>query len=167
MAFVVAAVVLVGVLCVLNMLLTFTVLRRLREHTAELARLAAGPALGGGYDPARLVGQTFPDLEPERPELVGVFDAQCSGCHKHAPEFATAVRGRAALAVVTGTGPEAEALVGLLREVPRVLVGEEAGGLAYILGVTGFPTYLRVGGDGTIVWAGSGSPEGMTESLPV
>ena len=37
MPIVIAAVTIVGVLCVLDLLLTFGVIRRLREHTAMLA----------------------------------------------------------------------------------------------------------------------------------
>ena len=39
MAFVIAAVAVVGGVCLVNLLLTFGVLRRLRAHGAELARL--------------------------------------------------------------------------------------------------------------------------------
>lgn len=42
MPFLVTAVVLVGLLCAVDLLLTFAVLRRLREHTEELGRLS-GP----------------------------------------------------------------------------------------------------------------------------
>ncbi|MEH1166252.1 hypothetical protein V6V47_12780 [Micromonospora sp. CPCC 205539] len=165
MPFLTAAVALIGALCLFNLLLIFAVLRRLREHTAELARLQeqrqAGPAL---YDPTVLVGRMLPELPvgaDERPELVGFFDAACDACHKHAPEFAAAAKRHAAAAVVTGKGQDADDLADLLADVPTVLVGADAVAVTAALGLEAFPTFLHVGLDGTILRAQLTVPEGL------
>ena len=81
MPFLIAAVVLVGVLCLFDLLLTFAVLRRLREHTAELQRLAGRPGFSS-YDPGMLVGHRLPEAaRASGATLVAFFDAQCDTCH--------------------------------------------------------------------------------------
>ena len=88
----VAAVVLLGAVCLLNLLLLFAVLRRLREQTAELARLAAiGPFGKSGYDVGKLIGKAWPAADV--PALVGFFAPGCEPCHLEAPTFAAAAAG--------------------------------------------------------------------------
>ncbi|WP_406314926.1 hypothetical protein OHA77_40745 [Streptosporangium sp. NBC_01639] len=157
MTFLIAAVVLVGVLCAFDLLLTFAVLRRLREHTAELARLAEGTQFIS-YDPGALVGRTLPWADTDtdgvdRPELVAFFDANCDACHKHAPQFAVTARTQAAMAVISGAGPRADDLVQVVAGVSSVITAERADSLVKAVGVEAFPTFLRVGQDGTIVAA--------------
>ncbi|MET8048907.1 hypothetical protein ABZU75_15035 [Streptosporangium sp. NPDC005286] len=163
MTFLIAAVVLVGVLCVLDLLLTFAVLRRLREHTAELARLAGGTRFAP-YDPGVLVGRTLPwtgtdadtDADTDgvdRPRLVAFFDVNCDACHEHAPQFAVTARTQAAMAVISGAGPRADDLVQMVADVSSVITAERADSLVKAVGVEAFPTFLRVGPDGTIVAA--------------
>jgi thiol-disulfide isomerase/thioredoxin len=170
MPFLAAAVVLVGALGLFNLLLTFAVLRRLREHTEELARLRDvrhfDPA---AYDSGVLVGRTLPEFATStgnRPELVGFFDATCSTCHEHAPEFAVVARRPGGVAVVTGAGPGADDLIGLLADVPTVLTGDEAAEVADSLGVQAFPTFLRVDQEGTIVRAQLTTTEGLIAMAP-
>ncbi|MFI6453314.1 hypothetical protein ACIBF6_17340 [Streptosporangium amethystogenes] len=155
MTFLIAAVVLVGVLCAVDLLLTFGVLRRLREHTAELARLA-GETRFAPYDPGVLVGRTLPWTATDgvdRPRLVAFFDAGCDACHEHAPQFAVTARTQAAMAVVSGAGPRADDLVQAVAGVSSVITAERADSLVKAVGVEAFPTFLRVGPDGTIVAA--------------
>ncbi|MER5623454.1 hypothetical protein [Streptosporangium sp. NPDC002544] len=157
MTFLIAAVVLVGVLCVFDLLLTFAVLRRLREHTAELARLAGGTRFAP-YDPGVLVGRTLPWTDTDtdgvdRPRLVAFFDVNCDACHEHAPQFAVTARAQAAMAVISGAGPRADDLVQMVADVSSVITAERADSLVKAVGVEAFPTFLRVGPDGTIVAA--------------
>jgi hypothetical protein len=170
MTFLTAAVVLVGALCLFDLLLTFAVLRRLREHTEELAGLRESqhPA-HAAFDPGVLIGQTLPGFAADadnRPEVVGFFDANCSTCHEHAPEFAALARRAAALAVVTGEGSGADELIKLLADVPTVLAGDEATRLAADLGVDAVPLFLRVNEHGKIVRAQLTSPEDLVAMAP-
>ncbi|MFI1485834.1 hypothetical protein [Streptomyces sp. NPDC020747] len=87
MTFPVAAVVLVGLLCLLDLLLTFAAPRRLREHSAEPGRPRAQPAFKM-YDPQTLAGTTTPELAGEsEARLVTFLDANRDSCHDHAPVF--------------------------------------------------------------------------------
>ncbi|MEV0588772.1 hypothetical protein [Nonomuraea sp. NPDC050310] len=148
MPFLIAAVVFVGVLCLLNLVLTLGVLRRLREHTAELERLA-GQRMFLPYDPAVLVGRSLPEaLTGAR--LVGFFDVDCSTCHEKAPRFAAAAKDEPALAIVTGSASKVGDLLEVVGGTADVITGEDAGLIAHALGVEAFPTFLRATADGTI-----------------
>ncbi|MGW3562306.1 hypothetical protein ACWDSL_00100 [Streptomyces sp. NPDC000941] len=167
MIFLVAAVVLIGLLCLFDLLLTFAVLRRLREHTAELGRLGAQPTFTA-YDPQVLVGIKAPDLAAESgTRLVAFFDADCEACHEHAPEFAGTVA-RAfdnVLAVVSGKGREAEELLAVVG--PDIPVVREAAARALVqsVGLKAFPTFLLVQADGTITQAVN-EPGELTQPVP-
>ncbi|GGP15646.1 hypothetical protein LDL08_37140 [Nonomuraea glycinis] len=155
MPFMIAAVVLVGVLCLVNLLLTFAVLRRLREHTTELERLAGEPRTLP-FDPSFLVGRTLPATATRAvpsPRLVGFFDADCGSCHEHAPKFAAEARPGTSLAFVTGTGRQLQNLVDVVGEASAVVVAEEAAAVAADLGIQTFPMFLRVDAEGRIVQA--------------
>ncbi|WP_128817203.1 hypothetical protein [Streptomyces sp. S063] len=153
MTFVVAALVLVGALCVFDLLLTFAVLRRLREHTAELERLAGRPSFTP-YDPGVLVGRALPEsVAAHAPELVAFFDAQCDTCHEHAPGFAARARGRTALAVVSGEGRRAAELAAHVADDAVVLRDDVAADVVGAVGIEAFPTFLAVGPDGVVVRA--------------
>lgn len=155
MPFLIAAVVLVGVLCLADLLLTFAVLRRLREHTAELERLASGPRTLP-FDPSFLIGRTLPGAATRAvpsPRLVGFFDADCGACHEHAPKFAAVARPDTSLAVITGTGRQVQNLVDVVGEVSAVVVAEEAAAVAAELGIQTFPMFLQADAEGRIVRA--------------
>jgi hypothetical protein len=66
MHFLIAAVVLVGLLCAVDLLLTFAVLRRLREHAQRLGRLSASASAAGngtpGIDRDKLLGRELPEF---------------------------------------------------------------------------------------------------------
>ncbi|MEV4159965.1 TlpA family protein disulfide reductase [Nonomuraea dietziae] len=148
MPFLVAAVVFVGLLCLFNLVLGLGVLRRLREHTAELARLNER-SMFMPYDPAVLVGRALPEAAAGA-RLVGFFDVGCSTCHERAPQFAEAAGKQPALAVVTGDGAKVDDLVAMVGGVSRVITGEEAARLTHDLGVEAFPTFLWADQEGTV-----------------
>ncbi|MET9343729.1 hypothetical protein [Nonomuraea sp. NPDC003804] len=150
MPFLVAAVVLVGVLCLFNLLLTLGVLRRLREHTAELEQLA-GRSMLMAYDPGVLVGRTLPEVAAGA-RLVGFFDVGCSTCHERAPQFAEAAGKQPALAVISGDGAKVDDLLAVLGGAASVITGADADRIGHALGIEAFPTFLRAE-EGTIVAA--------------
>ncbi|MCA2226174.1 hypothetical protein [Nonomuraea aurantiaca] len=151
MAFLVAAVVFLVLLCLFNLVLNLGVLRRLREHTAELERLA-GHAMFMPYDPRVLVGRTLPEAAAGA-RLVGFFDVGCSTCHERAPRFAEEAGKQPALAVITGDGAKAADLVTVVGGVSNVVTGDEADRLAHALGVEAFPTFLRADQEGKVLAA--------------
>ncbi|WP_433436898.1 hypothetical protein [Nonomuraea sp. CA-141351] len=151
MSFLIAVVVLVGILCLFDLVLTLGVLRRLREHTAELQRLAGTSTLMP-YDPGVLVGRTLPQ-DVAGPRLVGFFDVSCDTCHERAPQFAAEAADQSALAVIAGDAGEAGDLVEVVGGVATVVTGEDALRIVHALGVQAFPTFLRTGQDGRIVAA--------------
>ncbi|GAA3654967.1 hypothetical protein GCM10022224_017550 [Nonomuraea antimicrobica] len=155
MPFLIAAIVLVGALCLFDLVLTFAVLRRLREHSAELERLLNEPRTLP-YDPSFLIGRTLPGAATRAvpsPRLVGFFDADCGTCHEHAPKFAAEARPGTALAFVTGAGRQVQNLVDVVGEASAVVVAEEAAAVVADLGIRAFPLFLRLDAEGRIVRA--------------
>src|SRR6266508_1061488 len=99
MALLVAAVTVVGALGVVNLIFSLGVIRRLREHTEILDRLAAG---GGAQGESVMLrpGETVGDfvattMDGERVSrgalvgstLVGFFSPDCAPCEERLPEF--------------------------------------------------------------------------------
>ncbi|MEU5427843.1 redoxin domain-containing protein [Streptomyces olivoreticuli] len=169
----IAAVVLVGSLCTLDLLLTLGVIKRLKEHTALLSKMAAGSP---GRPPVVPVGQEVGDFTAVAvggevltreslagETLVAFFSPSCEPCHEMLPKFvahARAVSGGRdqVLAVVVGTPDRAEEQVAELAPVARVVV--ESGSDAKVsdaFGIKGFPTLLEIARneDGRQVVAGN------------
>ncbi|MEU6957835.1 MULTISPECIES: thioredoxin domain-containing protein [Streptomyces] len=167
MIYLICAVVVVGVLCVFDLFLTFAVLRRLRENTAELDRLAAPRPEFQPWDPKDVVGQTLPELAGGPAErVVAFFDANCDVCHEHAPDFAAEARAfDGAAAVVSGKGPQADELLAAVGgEVPVTRV-DAAMTLVNSIGLKAFPTYALVDADGTITGAAT-SARALASRVP-
>jgi hypothetical protein len=160
MWYLIAAVVVVGLLCVLDLILTLGVIRRLREHTELLANMG-----GGGGPPAVAIGEeigefaTFTvDGESLSREhladdtLVAFLSPDCSPCHEKLPkivEFARATRDRRdrVLAIVVGDADRADPFTAALRSVARVVVEGHDGALTAAFKTSIFPTLLRVASD--------------------
>lgn len=156
-----AAVVLFGLLTSLNVALTVGVIRRLREHTTELAALRnRGGDVGG--DVALPTGETVGSFTAadtdgrqvdlatlgDRP-LVGFFSPSCEPCKERLPHFveyaATRSGGRDnVLAVVVGSVTETADVVAGLRTVATVVVEPDQGPVQKAFGVTGFPAFVLV-----------------------
>src|SRR5262245_16423284 len=113
----VSAVVLVGVLCALDLVLTLAVIRRLRDHTVRLSQVGGGiPELAapgtrlGTFTATSLEGGTVSTDFFTGPTVVGVLSTTCPGCQERLPEFARYLAehaGRPALVVVQGEALEA------------------------------------------------------------
>ncbi|MEU2435322.1 TlpA family protein disulfide reductase [Streptomyces rubradiris] len=160
MAALTAAVVLLGILCVFNLLLTIGVIKKLREYGP------AGPvgAPGKGMTPLR-PGEELPaftavteDGTPVGPSslpdgsLITFLAPDCAPCREKLPElvaYAAADPGRRdrTLAVVVGGPAECEGFVRELSPVARVVVEPKGGPVCAALRVDAFPTTLRVRAD--------------------
>ncbi|MEU0484001.1 hypothetical protein ABZ260_33065 [Streptosporangium sp. NPDC006013] len=169
MAYLAAAAVLIGLLVVTNLILTVGVVRRLREHTAELAALRNGDSGGsdvampagssvGGFDATSVAGLpvTLATLG-DRP-LVGFFSPHCQPCKERLPEFIEHATSRpggrdAVLAVAVGAEEETAELVELLRPVATIVVEPDRGPVQQAFAVTGFPAFVLVEG-GVVVASG-------------
>jgi hypothetical protein len=165
MAFLAAAASIVGLLAAVNLVFTIGVVRRLREHTAELAALRAGGTGSGGGDIALPVGSAIGDLAAtsvdggpvkldmlgSRP-LVGFFSPHCEPCRERLPAFVAhaADRPDPVVAVVVGTTVETGDVVAQLRPVATVIVEPDQGPVQRAFGVTGFPAFVLVE-DGLVV----------------
>jgi hypothetical protein len=157
-----ALVAVTAALCLLDLLLTFGVIRRLREHERRLADIGApprrrlepgspiGPFTATTTDGALVSGATLP-----AGAVVAFFSPTCAPCAEQLPrfvDFAATLPGgpKQAFAVVCGDLMQADPLVAKLEPVAQVLVEDSGGPLAAAFGVFAFPTLYVVDGDGTI-----------------
>ncbi|MFI5488656.1 TlpA family protein disulfide reductase [Micromonospora echinaurantiaca] len=159
MSYLVAAVVVLAVLCVFNLLLSFGAIRRLRQHTELLNRPRHEP---GERDLVRPVGSavgefvaTTVDGDPVSRESVGAaaliafFSVHCPACRERKPDFlagapAYAAAGWTVLAVVVGDPAESAALVTELRPSGAVLVEDVGGPVGEAFSLTGYPAFVLV-----------------------
>ncbi len=130
MPVVVAALVLLGLCCLLNLLLTVGILRRMRTQTGQprsgsLFALQAGSAVGE-------FAVTTTDGEPLTPAsldgTVAFFSANCDACHEILPDFLAYARAQGrdhVFAVFGGGEPDT---VRALAEVAHVVTAELDGG---------------------------------------
>lgn len=165
MAVLVAAVVVVGLLGLVNLLFSFGVIRRLRVHTEILDSLSQR---GPGGEPLAVMleaGSTIADFDSDTvagervsrddlvgTTLVGVFSPGCSGCEAQLGRFveyaAAHPGGRGhTLAVVVGEEANSASYVEQLGPVARVVRESPDGPVSKALAVRGFPAFALVDGD--------------------
>ncbi|MET8039895.1 hypothetical protein ABZU25_03390 [Micromonospora sp. NPDC005215] len=155
---------LVGVLAAVNLLFTFGVISRLREHTAELAKIRSGGARDdsnvalpagsriGDFTAESVDGRPVAlDLLGSQP-LVGFFSPSCTPCKERLPGFLAHAASRpggrdSILAVVAGSPEEAADLVDQLQPVATVVVESDRGPVQQAFAVDGFPAFVLVAGD--------------------
>ena len=165
---VIAAVATVGLLCLVDLLLTFGVIRRLREHT-ELLRSqpvrAERPviSLTTGQAPELFTLVTSGGTVVTGPgglRLAGFFSSSCSACPERvAPFIAYARTNRLAsdevLAVLlVGDGDEPPLYANDLARVARVSVQPFDCLVTKAFGVTGYPAFCLLDADGAVVSSG-------------
>ncbi|TDC05359.1 hypothetical protein E1267_19795 [Nonomuraea longispora] len=169
MQYVVAAVVLVGLLCMVNLLLTVGVIRRLRRQGGS------APAMSEGLSPGERVprfatmttsGEPISDELLGAPALVGFFSPGCGPCEELLPLFVERARGTsdAVLAVVADTGEDCAADVERLAEVARVITEAPQGPVQTAFKVNAYPTVITIGQGGTVVSGGHAMPAEVTAS---
>lgn len=163
----IAAVILVGILCVLDLLLTFGVIRRLREHT-ELMRDRQHPAapsvirLVPGQLPEPVTAVSVdgaPISGPAGLRLAGFFSAWCSACPERVTPFIDYVRSnqiaRDDVLVVLLAGEDGPpSYLDKLAEVAQVTVQSDGNPVGEAFGVSGYPAFCLLDSGGAVVAAG-------------
>lgn len=166
MAVLAVAVVLVAVLCLLDLLMTLGVIRRLREHTAHLDKLLRArtddglPPIGTvvGEFNATAVDGTPVSRESAVDRMVAFFSPGCEPCLEKLPGFAEYASAwadgpRRVLAVVKGSAEEANAMVDLLARVAIVVVEGADAPVSRALGVDATPVFCVVDRAGAVIAA--------------
>jgi hypothetical protein len=164
MPYLITAVVLVGVLGLVNLALTAAVMRRLRSLAERSpARSPAPGMLAPGSTVAPFTGVTV-DGSPvtldglATPALIAFLAPGCRPCEDLLPELVTRA-GRhpaGALAVITAADPgEATGYRHRLDGTAHVVVEDVDGALNRAFSVSAYPTVYLVDGDGRVLAAGS------------
>jgi hypothetical protein len=178
LAILAAAVVVVGVLCLVDLLLTVGVIRRLRVHTELLSRVRgeqggdiAITSLGAGAIPGSFTGQGSagePVTGPAGWRMAAFFSSTCSACPEKVPGFVDYVRARhlerGSVLAVVATADAAEpvpyldslAAVAHVCQVPHGSEPEKA------FKVAGFPAFFLLDETGA-VQAASYDPAALPE----
>jgi hypothetical protein len=166
---VIAAVAVVGALCLLDLLLTFAVIRRLREHTAMLADTRgqglAGPAVIGlspGEAPGAFSAVTLDGQQVDEGaalQVVAFLSTACSICPERVPPLleylaANNVDRASALAVVVGHDGKPAPYQAALAEFAQICVEQEDGEIATAFKVAGYPAFCVRAADGTVLASG-------------
>lgn len=173
MAVLVAAVIVVGVVGLLDLVLTFGVIRRLREHNDILTErlegtgapimievgVAADEFVATTIDGARLTRDQLTDTT-----LVAVMSTTCAACTERLPAFVARAaahpggRQQVLAVVVDGSAQDGGAAddggaVPFLDRLPAVatVVREPVGGpLATAFGISGYPVFALVDAGGVV-----------------
>jgi hypothetical protein len=163
MPFLIAGVVVVGILCLLNLILTFGVIRRLREH---ITLLNAEPAMdtpiigiGVGDAPEPYLGITTtgaPVTPDSNLSVVAFFSSSCSICPERAPLFVDYLKkhhvpAERVMSVVGGHEDKPAPYFASLRAASQVVVEPEDGPLMRAFKVMGFPAFCLLDADGNVV----------------
>ncbi len=161
MGFTIAGSAFFGALCSLNLLLTFGVIRRLREHTELISRLngrrPAGEELSigdliGDFTVESTDGVTLDRASVKSDTLVAFFSPNCDACEVELPAFVahsariSGDQGRP-IAVVSGTPEAAADFVGRLEPVADVVLEPYVKAMTSAFRVRNFPTRLGIGPD--------------------
>jgi hypothetical protein len=159
--YVVAALVVTNVLTLLNLLLLFGVIRRLREQPAPPGLPGPTAVPVGTLIDAFTTADTDdrPLRRDDLPEgaVVGFFSPGCAPCEALVPKFVARAEGlpggrEQVVAVVVGPTDEAAGYVARLAPVARVVVEEPSNGvLARAFHVPGYPTVFQLDGDGRVL----------------
>jgi hypothetical protein len=171
MAVLIAAVILVGLICLADLLLTFGVIRRLREQAEQIggfgrAGWAAAPPVVGlaeGESPAAFASVTMdgePMTGPAEIRMAAFFSSTCSACPGKVAPFVDYVRSHRLardhmLAVVLGSADEPPAYLDDLRRVAQLVFEEPDGGtISSAFKVSGYPAFCLLDSGGAVVASG-------------
>ena len=180
MPFVVAALVLIGAVALLDLLLTFAVIRRLKTYEpAAEGQPASGPRpetipeglAVADFTAATVDGSTLTWSAGDHDDMLfGFFSTSCSSCWRKVPEFIGTAGFRQlgrqqVVAVVVGDAAEVPDSVAALRQIGRVVVEELGGPVASAFGgVNGFPRFVLTDGQGRVA-ASSAVPQDLAQAV--
>jgi hypothetical protein len=166
MPFLIAGLAVVGAVCLLDLLLTFGVIRRLREHTELLAGTAVPDVPVIGLTP-RQVPAAFettttggvPVHGPAGYQVVSFFSSSCSICPERVAPFLRYladhhVPAASVLAVVVGPRDEPPPYLERLAGVAQVCTEEHNGVVGKAFKIVGYPAFCVLGPDGAVLAAG-------------
>ncbi|MEV0489539.1 hypothetical protein [Streptomyces atratus] len=156
-----AAVALVGAIALLNLTLTYGLIRRLRPGAGPGPAGGPGGDHGAGIAPVArdfvavtAQGRTIGRGDLPDGALVAFFSTGCPPCAALLPRFVAAVPGLGlpvpAVLAVVAPGPEEQEYVSALAEVATVVSGEHAAAVAEAFGVVGYPVVCRLAADGAV-----------------
>jgi thiol-disulfide isomerase/thioredoxin len=154
------SVVLIGILCLLNLVLVFALAKRVRDLATLVAQarhtgivrdgfLAVGER-AGDFTARTVDGRELTREALTAGALVGFFSTSCGACREKIPAFVEQARelrgqGRLALAVVV-TGPDDPAsYVEPLEQAAHVVVEGHEGLLGSAFKVSAFPSFCVIG----------------------
>ncbi|MEV0353269.1 TlpA disulfide reductase family protein [Nonomuraea sp. NPDC050680] len=157
-----ASVVLVGILCLLNLVLVLALAKRVRDLATAVAQARHTGTVRGGF---LAVGETVGEFTARTVDggeltrdaltggaVVGFFSTSCGGCREMIPVFVEHARdlrdqGRLALAVVVAAErDDPTSYVEPLAQVARVVVEGHEGLLGSAFKVGAFPAFCVIGG---------------------
>lgn len=162
MAILATAIVIVGLLCLIDLLMTFGVIRRLREHT-EILTAAQGQdapvtGLAAGEVPASFtaVGSNGEQVSgPAGLRLVAFFTASCSACPERVPPFLDYLRANRigrdeVLAVISGSQAASVSYLQSVAEAAVVCTESVDGEIDTAFQVRGYPAFCLLDATGSI-----------------
>jgi hypothetical protein len=166
MPIMIAAVALVGGLCLLDLLLTFGVIRRLREQAnllsgagrtgPEVIGLEAGQA-PGPFSALSIDGSLVNGVAGLR--VVAFLSSSCSACPGRVPPFLDyltdhRIERDSVLAVVQGAASAPPPYLDRVAGMARVCIEPDGGEIGRAFNVTGFPAFCLLDADGAVVVSG-------------
>jgi thiol-disulfide isomerase/thioredoxin len=165
MAYLSAAIALTGALGIFNMLVSLTLIRRLRAGSGTMRRVP-GPSLAvtlpagqpvGDFAVTTVEGRVISRESLDQLTLVGFFLPECPPCRERLPEFlAYAARfPGAVVSVAVGDDVETGALAKRLASAGEVVVEAARGPMGGAFQVGGYPALCLVEPSGRIVATGS------------
>lgn len=166
MALLASVVAVVGVLCILNLLLTLGVVRRLREHGAMIAaaNMTELPVIGlAKSDPVppfsvvTIDGETLTNESGLR--VMAFLSSSCSICPERVGPFADYIRSHriprdGVLTVAVGPASEPPPYLDGLADLTKVCVEQDDSGVARAFKVNGFPAFCLLDADGVVLATG-------------
>ncbi|MEH1166997.1 TlpA disulfide reductase family protein [Micromonospora sp. CPCC 205539] len=168
MLYLTAAVVILTLLTLFNLMLMLGVVRRLRDHTGRFAEMTRSvmpdvPVLARGravpaFSAATRDGGQFTTESLDGDTLVGFFSPSCAPCQALAPRFAEYAErfpgGRDRVLAVVAEDADPAVYVKMFAPVARIVVEEPGGPVATAFEVSGFPALCLIAADGTVAVSG-------------
>jgi hypothetical protein len=177
MPILIAAVVVIGGICLLDLLLTFGVIRRLREHTAMLGSppdphsSAIGLAEGdspGAFSTITTTGSLVDGAAGLR--VVAFFTTSCAICAKRVAPFIDYLREHridpGSVLAIVGASSDGAPYLDQLTQVAAVCLEQEDGAMARAFKVGGFPAFCLLDGNGVVIGSAA-NPVLLPEPAPV